>query len=309
MVQELLDDHTIKVQGMRGSAYAKPFQRTITDLEHFLESTQEIVDMWLKVQSHWLYLQPIMTAPDIARQLPAEGKAFGNVDNMWRNIMRQAAAAPACTQVVRIDRLLEQLTKAHGMLESTMHSLNAYLETKRLYFSRFFFLSNDELLEILAETKDPHRVQKHLSKCFEGISKLEFDDHLDIRAMYSKAGERLEFLPLPKAEGGRFINPKAAGSNVEVWLLQVEGSMRQAVSRNIDQAVGTFNTTQDRIEWVRRWSQQAVLAVSEVMWTTQISHAIRNGGPPSLRLYAQQLTQQLQVRHRAACPTPVAPAL
>ena len=106
MVQELLDDHTIKVQGMRGSAYAKPFQRTITDLEHFLESTQEIVDMWLKVQSHWLYLQPIMTAPDIARQLPAEGKAFGNVDNMWRNIMRQAKRWPCSVQLGARDHTL-----------------------------------------------------------------------------------------------------------------------------------------------------------------------------------------------------------
>jgi dynein heavy chain len=74
------------------------------------------------------------------------------------------------------------------------------------------------MLEILSETKDPLRVQPHLRKCFEGIAKLDFDTDLNICAMFSGEGERINFLQL--------ISVAEARGSVEKWLMQVKTSVK-----------------------------------------------------------------------------------
>ena len=168
-VQALLDDHILKAQAMRGSPYIVALGARADDWEQKLITMQDILDVWLRVQSTWMYLEPIFGSEDILRQMPTEGRNFKKVDRMFRKIMAHSVADPHVIDTTDFPDMLPQLRSGFEELEGIQKGLNMYLEKKRLFFARFFFLSNDELLEILAETKDPLRVQPHLKKCFEGV--------------------------------------------------------------------------------------------------------------------------------------------
>ena len=58
-------------------------------------------------------------------------------------------------------------------LEKIQKDLNQFLDKTRNEFQRFYFLSNDDLLEIIGNVKDPEPIQKHIKKVFAGIHSLE----------------------------------------------------------------------------------------------------------------------------------------
>uniref|UniRef100_A0A8C9M054 Dynein axonemal heavy chain 1 n=1 Tax=Piliocolobus tephrosceles TaxID=591936 RepID=A0A8C9M054_9PRIM len=276
---QLLDDHIVMTQSMSFSPYKKPFEQRINSWENKLKLTQEVLEEWLNCQRSWLYLEPIFSSEDINRQLPVESKRYQTMERIWKKIMKNAYENREVINVCSDLRMLDSLRDCNKILDLVQKGLSEYLETKRSAFPRFYFLSDDELLEILSQTKDPTAVQPHLRKCFENIARLLFQEDLEITHMYSAEGEEVQL--------SFSIYPS---SNVEDWLQEVERSMKASVHDIIERAIGAYPTML-RTQWVLNWPGQVTIAGCQTYWTMEVAEALEAGDLRS-RLFPQ-LCQQL----------------
>ena len=73
---EILEDHIIKTQAMKGSAYVKPFENRIKNWEDKLSHMQQLISEWLSLQSTYLYLKPVFISDDIMQQMPTEARRY-----------------------------------------------------------------------------------------------------------------------------------------------------------------------------------------------------------------------------------------
>ncbi|CAE8735310.1 unnamed protein product, partial [Polarella glacialis] len=270
-IQAQLDDHIVKTQGIRGSPFVKPIEKEVKDWEAKLIYIQDLTEQWLLVQRSWLYLEPIFGSDDIQRQMPNEAKRFQQVNGLWRTTMEAVFENPNVLEVSEIENLLASFTDANKKLDAIQKGLNDYLETKRLAFPRFFFLSNDELLMILSQTKDPTAVQPHMGKCFEGISKVRFSKNSEvIEAMMSVEGELVELAkPVNVAEGDK-------KGNVEKWLAEVQSSMIDSLTKVTAASLVAYARS-DRTKWVLEWPGQVAICVDNIYWTQEVAQAIESG--------------------------------
>lgn len=296
-LQTVLDDSNITITTIAASRHIGTLKPRVDEWVRQLDLFGKTLEEWLAYQQSWIYLEAIFSSPDIQRQLPHEAKMFTVVDKNWKEIMRSVAKYPLALPAMTQNGYLDIMKKNNSLLEQITRCLEAYLEVKRVAFPRFYFLSNDELLEILAQTKNPHAVQPHLRKCFDAIAKIEFGMREgeqrgekvmtnDILAMVSPEGEKVQFNRGLKARG-----------SVEDWLGKVEDAMLAALKRCMKYAYQVC-TAMDPTVWIRDQPNQVILTVSQQQWADQVHQILDSIDDPSkvikaLIKFEERLTKDL----------------
>lgn len=201
----------------------KPIKKKVLEVEKKLIGTQDLLEDWIRCQRSWLYLKPIFASEDLKKKMPVEKPKFDEVDKTWKKIMSQIQVNPKIFDNFDWEKTKAEFLVCNKELDDIQKSLSEYLESKRMDFPRFYFLSDDELIEIISKTKDPSLVIKYLNKCFEGICSLEFKSTDEIVQIISEEGEKIVLLkPINVNEGEK-------KGSVEKWLSELEAMMKSTM--------------------------------------------------------------------------------
>ena len=153
------------------------------------------------------------------------------------------------------------------------------LQDKRSKFARFYFLGDEDLLDIVGQAATrPSVVQPHLKKLFAGIHSVLFsNDHRHIVAIASLEGERVE-LKTPIS---------VASEEVEIWLNRLVNETRSTLQVMLRGCVQ--ERQRDAVD-LSRFPTQILCLAEAIVFTERCEKAIVSGGLPKLKSdYQNQL--------------------
>ncbi len=112
--------------------------------------------------------------------------------------MVQVSKSPMVMDVLNIPAVQRSLERLADLLGKIQKALGEYLERERSSFPRFYFVGDEDLLEIIGNSKNIPRLQKHFKKMFAGVAAILLnEDNTVVLGIASREGEEVRLPPLP----------------------------------------------------------------------------------------------------------------
>ncbi|XP_032695992.1 dynein heavy chain 9, axonemal [Lontra canadensis] len=289
---EVLEDNQVQLQNLMMSKYIAFFLEDVSGWQKKLSTADAVISAWFHVQRTWSHLESIfMGSEDIRAQLPQDSKRFEGIDNDFKELAYAAQKTPNVVEATNQQGLYEKLEDLQSRLYLCEKALAEYLDTKRLAFPRFYFLSSSDLLDTLSNGTAPQQVQRHLSKLFDNMAKMQFQ--LDAGeqptkislGMYSKEGEYVAF-----------SEPCDCSGQVEIWLNRVLAHMRATVRHSMTEGVVAYEE-KPREQWLLDYPAQVALTCTQIWWTTEVGIAfarLEEGYENAMKDYYKKQVAQLK---------------
>lgn len=299
------------LQAMRHSPYYKEFEEEAAAWEDKLNRVHVLFDVWIDVQRQWVYLEGVFTGnADIKHLLPIESSRFQNINSEFYAVMKKVYKQPYVLDVLNIPNVQKSLERLAELLNKIQKALGEYLEKERVSFPRFYFVGDEDLLEMIGNSNDTLRIAKHFKKMFAGLCGLVMDEESIISGFTSKEGELVRL----KKDINLIKTPR-----INDWLALLETGMKATLAELLAEAVDQYTpifsselVDQSALnEFMAAYPSQIVVLATQVVWTTAVDQSLAEGGKTLqslfdrevqvLRLLASTVLGDLEILLRKKC--------
>ena len=251
-------DNQSLLLSLKESPYYKNFVDDASVWETRLVILDQVLHLLNPIQRKWVYLEPIFSRG----ALPHEQQRFRRIDSDFKGIMSQIGSDNRVVSITKIGTLVGALETMLDQLERCQKALSEFLEEKRSKFPRFYFIGDDDLLEILGQASNPQVIQTHLKKLFAGIHKVEFgekdvDGNEQILNMCSIAGE---VVPMTAAV--------TVTDSVEDWLDILSKQMQTTLTACLERGLGVLD--------IHKLPSQVLCLAENVYFCQNVDAALAN---------------------------------
>uniref|UniRef100_A0A182NV76 Cytoplasmic dynein 2 heavy chain 1 n=1 Tax=Anopheles dirus TaxID=7168 RepID=A0A182NV76_9DIPT len=254
-----IGDNQFLLQSAKNSASFESFSDQADVWEEKLNNLDYIVTHLNQIQKRWIYLEPIFGVGTLKK----EEAVFRSIDKNFRYIMKEIADDPRVVSVNKINNVLSIIETLQGQITRCQNALSAYIKSKRNAFSRFYFLSDDDLLELLGQSSKESIVQKHIRKLFPGVYRLLVEDNSTrVVGFASEEGDEI-----------RLLDPiTIQATPVEDWLNVLVENIKDTLRNLLGQCLQvaeSFDTAT-----IDRFPMQLICLANAIAFTKRAEKAI-----------------------------------
>ena len=150
-------------------------------------------------------------------------------------------------------------------LEEAEKKLAEHLDSKKNEFSRFYFLTEQDLLQILGSVDPLQTLNTHIVKLYENCTHLVTKDKRNIIAMVSQEDEVLTYEKPVKMESVQ---------QVGIWMNRVDDEMKSTLHALTKQAIFD-QTKEDSFKFIRNHIGMVIIFALECWWTFGLEDVFR----------------------------------
>ncbi|KAK6637824.1 hypothetical protein RUM44_008246 [Polyplax serrata] len=266
-----IGDHQCLLQSIINSPNSKRFTDRTSIWENKLNDLDELIGNMNIAQRKWVYLEPIFKNGSFA----IEQIRFERVDQDFRYVMNEVSKDNRVMTLIRVVNLKQTLTTMIDQLNRCQNSLNQYLQSnqatvilrmqaggrlrrkilqeKRSSFTRFYFLGDEDLLELLGQSAKEQIIQTHLKKLFNGINSVTMDNGF-VTGINSLQGESV-----------KLNSPVKVTTCIEEWL----NVLNKEVKNTLKSLLVKYQIECDSMSVNPTKFPSQILCLGESLWFTE----------------------------------------